>query len=172
MAWGRWVRLGVIVTLIVVGYFVVPVSVEERGDTVVRSVVGVVILGLLGYAIVRQLRLHLDDNARRVDGLIAAIVLAVVVFAMAFYALEDRRPEQIVGLHTRLDSLYFTVATLTTVGFGDIHAVGQTARAIVLVQMVFNVVFIATAVALLSSRVSDAARNRAEERRTPEAEAP
>ena len=33
------------------------------------------------------------------------------------------------------------------------HAAGQIARAMVLVQMLFNVVFIGTAVALLSSRI-------------------
>jgi voltage-gated potassium channel len=38
-----------------------------------------------------------------------------------------------------------------------VHAAGQTARALVLVQMVFNVVFVATIVALLSTRVKQVA---------------
>ena len=76
------------------------------------------------------------------------------------------------GLHTRLDSLYFTMTTLTTVGYGDIHATGQTARALVLVQMVFNVVFVAAAATLLSARIREAARERFEARRRSATEAP
>ena len=78
---------------------------------------------------------------------------------------EPERPSQIAGLHTRLDSLYFATTTLATVGTGDVHAAGQVARALVLVQMIFNVVFVATIAALLSARVKSAAELRAEERR-------
>ena len=44
------------------------------------------------------------------------------------------------------------MTTLLTIGFGDIHAAGQAARALVLVQMVFNVVIIATAATTINSR--------------------
>ncbi len=37
------------------------------------------------------------------------------------------------------------MTTLLTIGYGDIHAAGQAARALVLVQMVFNVAILATA---------------------------
>jgi hypothetical protein len=61
--------------------------------------------------------------------------------------------------------LYFTTTTLTTVGTGDVHAAGQVARALVLVQMVFNGLFVASTVTLLASRLRSAAAQRSQERR-------
>lgn len=80
-------------------------------------------------------------------------VLAIVVWAVAFFAFVYTRlagvPGQFEGIATRVDALYFTLTTLTTVGFGDIYPVGQTARVVVMLQMVFNVVVIAAAVRVL-----------------------
>jgi hypothetical protein len=44
--------------------------------------------------------------------------------------------EQVSGLNTRTDALYFTLVTMATVGFGDIHAEGQFARAMVICLIV------------------------------------
>ncbi len=38
--------------------------------------------------------------------------------------------------------MYFTVTTLSTVGFGDITATGQAARLVVTLQMAFNLAFL------------------------------
>ena len=89
------------------------------------------------------------------------MVVVVVAFSLGFYLMALQRPGEIAGLHTRVDALYFTMSTLTTVGFGDVHATGQTARVLVLVQMVFNIVFVTTAAALLSSRIRSVAAERA-----------
>ena len=51
-------------------------------------------------------------------------------------------PAEISGLDTRIDALYFTLTTMTTTGYGDIHATGQLARVLVSVVFVFNIVFI------------------------------
>jgi hypothetical protein len=80
-----------------------------------------------------------------------------MVFALGFYALEEHSPEQIRGMNTRTDALYFTVSTLATVGFGDVHAVGQLARGLVILQLVFNVTFVGA----LVSTVAQSLRNRA-----------
>jgi voltage-gated potassium channel len=133
---------------------------------VVRSIVSVVTLAGLAIGIIWQLRRHLDDSSKRVDGLIVSIVLVIFVFSHAFYVLQRNDPAQFVGLHTRLDSLYFAITTLTTVGTGDIHAAGQVGRALVLVQMIFNVVFVATTASLLSTRVRESVANKTQERRT------
>ena len=51
--------------------------------------------------------------------------------------------DQIDGLETRTDALYFTLSTMATVGFGDVHAVGQLARVTVSFMIVFNIVVVA-----------------------------
>ena len=162
----RWVRLTAVLLLIIAVYFVVPVELAPRREHVVRLTLGLLAFGALAFLMVRQLEGHLDDTSRRVDGLIVGIVLVVVVFAYAFYAMNRQDPGQFAGMRTRLDSLYFATTTLATVGTGDVHAAGQAARALVLVQMVFNVLFVATAATLLGSRMKEAAQSRAQERRT------
>jgi voltage-gated potassium channel len=163
----RWVRLSAVLVLVVTLYFVAPVSGEITRDTVGRVVLAVAVLAGLAFAMVRQLRWQLDGTTRRVDGLVASIAVVIVVFSYAFYTMAVHHPDQVTGLRTRLDALYFVVTNLTTIGTGDVHATGQAARALVLVQVLFNVVFVATAVSLLSSRVRAAAEARAEQRRHP-----
>ena len=70
------------------------------------------------------------------------MALVWVLFSLAFYITSRQEPTEVAGLHTRLDALYFTASTILTIGFGDIHAAGQTARALVLLQMAFDVVFV------------------------------
>lgn len=67
--------------------------------------------------------------------------------------LERNVPGQLDELSTRTDALYFTVATLATVGYGDVHAAGQAARALVVIQQFFNPVFVGVLVTLLRQRV-------------------
>jgi hypothetical protein len=168
VGWRRWTHLGLILAALVVVYFVVPVSTEVKGSTVLRGVAAILIVGLLVAGLVRQLRLHLDDTTRRVDGLLVSITVVMVAFSYCFFVIEQRAPTQFDGLETRLDALYFTAATAASVGYGDVHAVGQGARALVLTQMVFNVIFIGTAVALLSSRIRAVANARAAQARATE----
>jgi voltage-gated potassium channel len=162
--WPRVLRLFGVLALLVGLYFAVPVSTHPEDGLVVRVVISVLVFAGLIVAVVSQLRSHLVDQDRRVDGLVASIVLIVVVFALAFYVLELRNPGEVAGLQTRVDALYFTMTTMTTVGYGDIYAAGQVARGLVLVQMAFNLVLVAAAAALLSERLRSAARARARSR--------
>jgi hypothetical protein len=156
-------RLAVAVALALVVYFVVPVEASEDG-LVARALVSLLSLGLLTAGVVWQILVHVEDPDRKIDGLLFALVVAVLAFALAFYRLEIAYPGQIVGLQSRVDALYFTMTTLLTVGYGDIHAAGQGARVLVMVAMVFNVAVIATAVTTISSRVRQRAEQRAVER--------
>jgi hypothetical protein len=162
----RWLRLSAVVLLLLVLYFAFPIAGGDQRETVVRLLISVVSIVGLAVGIVWQLRTHLDNASKRVDGLIVSIVLVVVVFAHIFYVLDRESPDQIAGLHTRLDALYFATSTLATVGFGDVHANGQVARALVLVQMIFNVVFVATTATLLSTRVRMMAEGRSKVRQS------
>jgi hypothetical protein len=157
--WKRALRLGVAVVLAVGVYFVVPVQASDDG-LLARAVVSLLSLGLLTAGVVWQILVHVEDPDRKIDGLLFALVVAVLAFALAFYRLEVAYPGQIPEPETRVDALYFTMTTMLTVGYGDIHAAGQGARVLVMVAMVFNVAVIATAVTTISSRI----RQRTEQR--------
>jgi voltage-gated potassium channel len=73
-------------------------------------------------------------------------VLLVMSFSLAFFLLETISPGQIQELETRTDALYFSLSTMATVGYGDVHAEGQVARAMVCGLIVFNVVVVASLV--------------------------
>jgi voltage-gated potassium channel len=167
--WQRWLRLGLACGLAVFMYFVVPASPRLPADAIVlRVLAAVAALALLALGIVSQVRLTVQHGLdRRVDGLVVSLVIVVLAFALGFYLLNAQDPEQLDGLATRVDALYFTMSTLTTVGFGDVHATGQAARIMVVIQMAFNLVFVATAAAVLSARVRAAATKRVESRLAP-----
>lgn len=165
--WRRVVRLVIGIALALVVFFTIPITGQEE-SVVSSALTSMLVIGLLAAGVLWQVMRHLEDPSLRVDGLIFAVVLAVLAFALGFYRLAVADPGQMSGLETRLDSLYFTISTLLTVGFGDIHAEGQTARAMVTIAMLFNVVVIATAVTTMSSLIKQRATDELAARRESE----
>lgn len=145
-------------------YFIVPVQQDPVGGMVLRAGVTALLLVALAGVVIVRVRNAVVDTEGSVDGLITAIALVWVAFALGFYILHLHRPEELAGLETRVDALYFTASTMLTVGYGDVHATGQIARGMVLVQMMFDVAFVATAGAVLSARVRSRAARRAADR--------
>ena len=133
-------------------YFAVPVRPESvdvhLGFAVVLALVGV---SLVATVIIREAkRLSSgDDHDITVVHLVALVEVAVVTFALAYYSLAVHSQDQMSGIVTRLDALYFSATTTTTVGFGDIHPVGQLARGLTTVQVSFDVVFVAALAGLI-----------------------
>jgi hypothetical protein len=150
--------------LVVAVYFVVPVREDPVGGMAFRAAATSLLLAALAAVVVVEVRQALVNEDGPVDRLIAAIALVWVVFALAFYVLNLHRPDELTGLETRVDALYFAASTMLTVGYGDVHASGQLARGLVLVQMVFDVAFVATAGAVLSARMRSRAERRAVDR--------
>lgn len=105
--------------------------------------VGLVVLsGLIVLLVGKALRAGPDVQ---LQGLGILLCIAVMFFAEAYFLLA-KMPGQFDGLRTKTDALYFTVTTLSTVGYGDVHAAGQLARVAVILQVLFNLVFLGTAV--------------------------
>lgn len=158
-AWKRLLRAVVALTLVLTVYFVVPIG-DGHGNTVVRALLSVGFLILLAALVAWQVARQVKDPSSQLDGLAFVLVIAVMGFALGFDRMALTDPGQIVGLETRVDALYFTMTTLLTIGYGDIHAAGQQARILVIVQMVFNVVVIASAASLLTTRLKSRAVER------------
>jgi voltage-gated potassium channel len=84
-------------------------------------------------------------------------VVGVAVFALADLVVTTTVPGQFIDLRAKTDALYFALTTLITIGYGDIHAQGQLARGLLIGQMLFNAIVLATA---FRSAVHAAARVR------------
>jgi voltage-gated potassium channel len=133
-------------------YFVVPFG--EFGGIGTWGFVALFLVGLIavGGLIIRQVRryrLRTAGRAAPIVGVVASLYLAVLFFAAMYYSLTRYQPLAIESLHTKLDALYFALSVTTTVGFGDIHAVSQLARAMVTIHLAFNIGFLGAAVSIV-----------------------
>lgn len=141
--------------LLVVVYFLLPVEADVTGARVVARTVlaaaGVVVAAMLVGRLV--IRLRWGGTGTVAAALLVALVGGVVTFALVDYLVAVAWPGEFADLRTRVDALYFAVTTLTTTGFGDVHAQGQLARALVTVQMVYNVAVLATGGSTLVNRI-------------------
>jgi voltage-gated potassium channel len=136
-------------------YYLVPLPDDE--SSVLRLLGFGIGLGAMMSLVVSQVRrqLHAPDNHTvRVNSLLVVLYLVVVFFALAYVQIERSSPGQFADLQTRTDALYFTVTTLGTVGYGDVHPVGQVARVVATVQIAFDLVFVAALLSVFSGRVS------------------
>ncbi|WP_239091304.1 potassium channel family protein [Asanoa iriomotensis] len=149
------------VVLLVVLYYVIPVEPGVSGwRLVLRSLGACVFLAGAITLVVWQIRRRMRSDQLPLDGLAVALVAGAVAFALADYVLAITNASQFEGLETRTDALYFALSTLFTVGFGDIHAAGQGARILVIFQMVFNIVVLATGASLLVNQATSRVRSR------------
>lgn len=93
---------------------------------------------LRSYRLLKTLREDFDIFRRHEDIILSSINLIVFIFLMTELVLVSqvgRNP----GISSFLDALYFTVATLTTTGFGDVTMQGRDGRVIAIVVMIFGV---------------------------------
>jgi voltage-gated potassium channel len=144
--WSRpaWTLFGLLVA-----YYAFPVQLTGSSPAAVAlSLAGTVgALTLVGTIMVRELNsVRHGAPGRGARVLSMLLVLLVMASSLTFFLLNQASPEEVTGLDTRTDSLYFTLTTMTTVGYGDVHAEGQIARALVCVLLVFNVVVVASLV--------------------------
>jgi hypothetical protein len=103
-----------------------------------------------------QLRAVINSDhptLRAIRSLAGVIPLFLSLFASAYYVMAAVDPGSFNSALSRLDALYFTVTVFSTVGFGDIVANSQPARAVVTLQMMLNLVLIGVGVRVLTRAV-------------------
>jgi hypothetical protein len=91
-------------------------------------------------------------------GLLAFYLQLALAFAMAYQIINGLVPEAFWSASGALnldDFVYYSLVTLTTVGYGDIHALAPAARLLAGAEAMAGVMFIAIAVARSLMLISD-----------------
>src|SRR5262245_49591075 len=130
-------------------YAVLPVPGSTGAAALVELVVGLLFfLALVGW----HIRSIVDADhpvMRAIEVVALALSLAIFVFAFTYLTLSQQAPGSFSEDLSRIDSLYYTVSTLSTVGFGDVLPVSDAARILAIVQMLFDLALIAGLVRLV-----------------------
>jgi len=138
-----------IISLVI--YFLMPLD-GDFADLIAAALFIAAAIALIPLSVRRARQVLTSDQPLLVaaQALCSIITLLIVSFSSVYYVLAKDHTGQINGLHTKIDGIYFTVTIVSTVGFGDITATGQVARAIVTGHMIINFVLVAIAIRLMS----------------------
>lgn len=147
-----------VLLLLTTGYYLLPLRVDiGSGPFLLRASVSLAAFVGLAVALRRQYRRsrsQLPVQYVRIQWLLTTLYLLILSFSLTYAVVAFAARDQFVGIANRTDALYFAVTVMGTVGFGDIHAAGTFARILVTVQMLFNLVYLGTALRVISSRTT------------------
>lgn len=155
-------RTVVTTSALVGGYFVLPLE-HLDGGSVLRLGAGVTALVALFVWQVREIMRSPHPRARAVEALAISLAAFFVGFAAVYYALADDDAGAFTEPLTRLDAGYFTVTVFATVGFGDIAPVTETARTLVTVQMLGDLVMVGVVARMVVRAVQIATHRQGEQ---------
>ena len=120
-------------------YYLAPMD-QLRGVPLWVSLsAGLAILVVVILLQVRRITRSRYPGLQAVEALAVTAPLFLLLFASAYLVLAQADPANFSTPQlNRTDTLYFTLTVFSTVGFGDITAISQTARVVVMIQMVLD----------------------------------
>ena len=125
--------------------------------------IGLVILLAVSSWQVRSIISAKHPAVRAIGALATTVPLFLLLFAATYFLMAKTSPASFSDHLTRTDALYFTVTIFSTVGFGDITAVSQSARLVVTAQMILDLLILG-----LGIRVFIGAVQRGRQRANPD----
>lgn len=130
-------------------YAALPLRGTGDGSVVLRlTLASIVFLAIVALQI-RSIVQSEHPNVRAVEVLATTIAMLLVLFASFYMRISVGDAASFNQPLDHIDSLYFTITVLATVGFGDIAPVSNPARLAVSFQMMLDLVVIGVVVRLL-----------------------
>jgi len=144
-----------------------------RSDPSAAFPVALLLLGAALYGFVMWLQLHRVSKSDipgilAAESLILSAALFLAIFSAIYVILDGNSPGSFSEPINHFTATYFALTVLATVGFGDITAVSDPARFVVMIQMALGLVFIGALIRVFTSaaqRARDARRKRQDEAR-------
>ena len=152
-------------TTVVVLYYLLPLNRTVSWRTVGWLAGGLVLLGLLVAWQIRAVLQSRYPSLRALEALATSIPLFLFLFAAVYQLIAGTDPGAFSEPMTRTDTVYFVVTVFATVGFGDITAVSETARVLVTVQMLGDLVLIGLVIRAFLAAAGRGRDSRERERR-------
>ncbi|TQF65909.1 two pore domain potassium channel family protein [Rhodococcus spelaei] len=146
--------------LLVLAYFLVPMRNLHSASAIGGLVLVLALVGALcGWQIWKIVHARYPA-LQAVEALALSLPAYLLAFATLYHVLSSVTPSSFSEPLSKLDALYFTLVCFSTVGFGDITAASETARAIVSVQIVANLALLAVGVRIITAAVKAGKRRR------------
>ncbi len=130
--------------------------VPDTPDGRMVAPIGVALLGAVVYLLISRRQLKRITHSRfptlmAAEALVLLAALFLAVFAMIYVAISLFDAKAFTEPLNAFTSYYFALTVLATVGFGDITPVTTVARAVTMVQMALDLVFIAVLIRVVST---------------------
>ncbi|HSL10154.1 MAG TPA: ion channel [Actinomycetota bacterium] len=156
-----------LVLVAIAGVLSLPFEYGSRADRIVASGASVILaVGVLG-AIARRVWAHPVVSTTTIAAALCAYLLVALAFAGAYGVVGAIDPgaafdgtERFDGDGSPLDQTYFSFATLTTVGFGDISPRTDPIRIMAVTEAVTGQLYLVTVVAVLVGNLGRERRRR------------
>ena len=132
---GAVLRGLLVTTVLVVLYYLLPLDQPWDTGTAVRLVVGLLVFAGATVWQVRSIAGSRYPAMRAFEALGLIVPFYLLLFASTYFVMERASAANFTQPLTRTDALYFSVTVFATVGFGDIAAKSETARVVLIVQM-------------------------------------
>ncbi|MFH8798469.1 potassium channel family protein [Streptomyces sp. NPDC017936] len=155
-----FLRAAVVAVGCVTAYYLLPLDRPATVGTTLLLVGGFLAIALVFAWEVRTITRSAYPRLKAAEALAATLPLFLVLFASVYYLLDRSAPETFDELLTRTDALYFTLATFTTVGYGDITAHSQAGRVVTMLQMAGGLLVVGVAARVLAGAVEAGLRQR------------
>jgi hypothetical protein len=150
----RAVLRGLLVTtVLVVLYYLLPLDRPLDTGTVVRLLIGLLVFVGVTVWQVRAITGSRYPGLRAAQALGVIVPLYLLLFASTYFLMERASAANFTQPLTRTDALYFSVTVFTTVGFGDIAAKSETARVVLIVQMLADLALLGAGARVLLGAV-------------------
>jgi len=136
------IRILVSVVLLFTLYAVLPVADRTGLGTLAELFVGLIIFGaVLGWQVLKIMGAE-HPELRAAEALAIAVPIVLIVFAFTYLSLSHAVPRSFSEKLDRVQSVYFVITVISTVGFGDITPKTDAAMIVVSFQIMLDLVLL------------------------------
>jgi voltage-gated potassium channel len=152
MVWTVLRAAGSVAALVAI-YYLLPLDHASTPAAVTILIIGLVVFIALVAFHARSIMRSPFPVLRAVEAPAVSVPLFLLLFASTYVVLAASSTSNFGGRLSHTDGLYFAVTVFSTVGFGDITAKTETARLVVTVQMIADLIILGLAIKVVVGAV-------------------